>query len=227
MIRIALADDHRLLRQGLRALLEAEKDFRVVGEAADGLEAVEMVRKHQPDVLLLDLSMPGLSGVEVARRTVQLAPRTKVVILSMYATRAYVAQALRNGAAGYVTKDESAEHLVQAVRTVNNGQRFLSPSLSEEAIDDYVRRLEKADVDPYRSLTPREREVLHLASEGLTSAAVAQRLSISPRTAEVHRANMMRKLGLRSQTDLVRYAIGREILHDERPLSGEGQGHKI
>jgi DNA-binding NarL/FixJ family response regulator len=209
---IMLADDHKIVRQGLRVLLEAEPDFHLVGEAGDGLEAVQMIERLRPDVLVLDLMMPGLSGIEVARQVSKRSPQTCVIILSMHANEAYVLEALRNGAVGYVLKDSSADELVQAVREVIAGRRFLSSPLSERAIDAYVNKAQETPLDRYETLTAREREVLHLVAEGHTNAEIAERLSISSRTAETHRANMMRKLDLQSQTDLIRYALRRGII---------------
>ncbi len=163
-------------------------------------------------MLVIDLMMPGLSGLEVTRQVHQRSPRTHIVILSMYSNEAYVLEALKNGAAAYVLKGSSTADLVQAVREVAAGRRYLSPPLSERAIERYVQKAEYTVRDSYDTLTNREREVLHLAAEGLTNAEVADRLSISPRTAETHRANLMRKLGLRTQTDLIRYALRRGIL---------------
>jgi DNA-binding NarL/FixJ family response regulator len=212
MTTIIVADDHHVVRQGLRALLEAEPDFRLVGEAGDGLGTVQLVERLKPDVLIIDLMMPGLNGLEVTRQVSQRSPRTRVVILSMHANEAYVLEALRNGASGYVLKDSSAADLVQAIREVVAGRRYLSPPLSERAIEAYVQKAADASLDPYETLTTREREVLHLAAEGHTNTEIAAQLSISPRTAESHRANLMRKLGLHTQTDLIRYALRRGIL---------------
>ena len=212
MMKIVLADDHHVVRQGLRALLEAEPDFRIIGEAGDGLEAIELVEHLQPDVLVLDVMMPGLTGLEVTRKVSQDSPQTRVVILSMYDNEGYVVEALRNGANGYVLKDSTADNLVQAVREVAAGRRYLSPPLSERSIRAYIEKAKGAPLDLYDTLTTREREVLHLAAEGHSSREVAERLYISPRTVEVHRANMMRKLGLRTQVDLIRYALQRGIL---------------
>jgi DNA-binding NarL/FixJ family response regulator len=213
---IVLADDHNVVRQGLRALLETEPDFRIVGEVGDGPEAVHLVERLQPDVLVLDLMLPGLSGLEVTRLVRQGSPKTRVLILSMYADEAYVLRALKNGAAGYVLKDSSAADLVQGVREVASGRRYLSPPLSDRAIERYAQRAEGVTEDSYELLTTREREVLHLAAEGHTNAEIAARLGISPRTAETHRANLMHKLGLETQTNLVRYALRRGII----PLDG-------
>jgi DNA-binding NarL/FixJ family response regulator len=212
MTTIALADDHHIVRHGLRALLETERDFRIVGEASDGIEAVRMAESLKPDVLIVDLMMPGLNGLEVTRQTGQVSPRTRVIILSMHTNEAYVLEALRKGATGYVLKDTHASDLVQAVREVAAGRRYLSPPLTERAIELYIQKAEIATLDIYDTLTTREREVLQLAAEGYTNAEIAARLFISPRTAETHRANLMRKLGLRTHTDLIRYALKRGIL---------------
>ncbi|MBI2952298.1 response regulator transcription factor [bacterium] len=212
MTTIVLADDHPVVRKGLRALLDAEQDFRLIGETGDGLEAVALVERLKPDVAVLDLMMPGLNGLEVARQAIQRSPKTCVIILSMHANEAYVLEALRNGASGYVLKDSSAADLAQAVREVVAGRRYLSPPLSERAIDTYAQKAEGTALDVYETLTAREREVLHLAAEGHANAEIAARLFISPRTAEAHRGNLMRKLGLQTQTDLIRYALRRGIL---------------
>lgn len=209
---IVLADDHQIVRQGLRALLEAEPDFSIVGEAGDGLEAVRLVERLTPHVLVLDLMMPGLSGLEVTRDVCRRLPKTRVVILSMHASEGHVLEALRNGAGGYVLKNASATDLVQAVRTVAAGRRYLSPPLSDTLIEAYRQKAQSTPLDPYETLTTRERQVLHLAAEGRPNPDIATRLFVSPRTVETHRANLMRKLGLRSQTDLVRYALRRGIV---------------
>lgn len=212
MTTIVLADDHLVVRKGMRLLLEAEQDFALVGEAEDGLEAVDLVERLRPDVLVLDLMMPGLNGIEVTRQALKRSPDTKIVILSMHGNDEYVLEALRNGATGYVLKDAGADELVAAVRAVSGGERYLSPELAERAIDAYVRQTEETTLDRYETLTDREREVLHLAADGLTNVEIAARLSLSPRTVENHRANMMRKLGVTNQTELVRYAIKRGLV---------------
>ena len=211
-ISILLADDHHIVRQGLRALLEAEPDFHVLGEAADGLEAVQSVERLQPDILLVDVMMPGLGGLEATRQVRERFPKTQVVVLSMHSNEAYVLQALRNGAMGYVLKDSNAADLLKAVREAYAGRRFLSPPLSDVIIDAYVNKSRETDLDVYETLTNREREVFHLAAEGHTNADIASRLSISPRTVEIHRTNMMRKLDLHSEHELIRYALRRGIL---------------
>ena len=212
MTSIVLADDHSVVRQGLRALLEAETDFRLIGEAGDGLEAVQLAERLCPNVLVLDLMMPGLNGLEVARRVSQRTPQTRIVILSMYASEAYVLEAMKNGAAGYVLKDSTAADLVKAIREVAAGRRYLSSPLSERAIEVYIESAKATTFDLYDTLTTREREVFQMVVEGRTNAEIAARLIISPRTVETHRANLTRKLGLRTQTELVRYALRRGIL---------------
>ena len=209
---ILLVDDHRVVREGLRVLLGAEPDFSVVGDAGDGLAAIRLVESLKPDVLLLDLMMPGLNGQEVARRVRKLAPKTRIVVLSMHLSEPYVMEALRNGAAGYVLKDASAADLIHAVREVMAGRRYLSPPLSERAIDAYQEKAKSAALESYDMLTTRERETLQLVAEGRTNNEIAGRLGISPRTAETHRTHLMRKLQLRTHTDLIKYAIERGII---------------
>ena len=215
--RIALADDHQIVRQGLRALLEAESGFQVVGEAGDGLAAIHLVETLNPGVLVLDLMMPGLNGLDVMRQIKKRLPDTQIVILSMYAEEAYVLQALSNGASGYVLKDSSSADLVLAVREAAAGRRYLSPPLSARAIEAYQEKAKAANLDRYETLTSREREVLHLAAEGLTNAEIASRLGISSRTAETHRSNLIHKLDLHTQADLIRFALRRGIISMEGP----------
>jgi two-component system, NarL family, response regulator NreC len=209
---IVLADDHHIVRQSLRVLLEAETDFRVVGEAASGLEAIELIERLQPDVLVVDIMMPELNGLEVTRRVKRRRPKTAIVILSMHENEAYVVEALRAGASAYVLKKSTAQELVYAIGQSLAGHLFLSPPLNERAIEVYVQKTQETPLDPYDTLTVREQEVLHLAAEGLTNTEIATRLSISPRTVEMHHSNLMRKLRLRTQTDLIRYALRRGIL---------------
>lgn len=211
-VNILLADDHTILRQGLRALLENENDFFIVGEAEDGLEAVQLAERESPDVMVIDLMMPGLNGLEVTRQVRHTHPCTSIIILSMHAKEAYVLEALKNGASGYVLKDSRASDLIQAVKEVTAGRRYLSPPLTERAIEAYLHKLQTDQLDIYETLTSRERELLQLAAEGKTNSEIAELLSISPRTVEVHRSNMMHKLNLKSQIDLVRYALKRGIL---------------
>jgi DNA-binding NarL/FixJ family response regulator len=218
MISIVLADDHHIVRQGLRALLETESDFKVVGEAANGFEALDLAAREKPDVLIVDVMMPGMHGLEVVRQVTRRKPRTRVIMLSMYSSEAYVLEALRDGASAYVLKGARAEELVKAVREAVAGRHYLSPSLSQFALNAYVVKARTLSPDRYELLTTRERQILQLAAEGATSVSIGKRLSISPRTVEAHRANMMRKLGLRTQSDLVLYAVRRGLLPPEDPL---------
>ena len=211
-VSILLVDDHQVVRLGVRTLLEAEPDFRIVGEAGTGLEAKTALEQLRPDVAIIDLMLPGLSGLEVTRQAGTLSPATRVVVLSMQANQAYVLEALRNGAAGYVLKQSDLTDLVRAVRQVMAGQNYLSPELTQSAIEAYKEKAQAAALDAYEGLTTREREVLLLAAEGRTNPQIAEKLVISPRTVEMHRANLMRKLGLANQTELVRYAIWRGLL---------------
>jgi two-component system response regulator NreC len=214
--RIVLAEDHGVVRQGIRVLLEKEPGFSVVGEASDGLQVANVVERTEPDVLVLDLVMPGLGGLDVAREVIRRSPRTRIVILSMHASEGFVVQAFRNGASAYVLKDSSAAELVRAIREVMAGRRHLSPPLSDKAIEVYVARAKAGEVDVYERLTTRERQVLHLAAEGLSNPALGQRLGISPRTAQTHRAHVMEKLGLRTRRDLILYAVNRGLLREAR-----------
>ena len=212
MISIILADDHTVVRQGLRTLLESDPELHVSGEASDGLQAISLVEKLRPDVLVLDLIMPGMNGIEVARQVKSRFPQTRVVILSMHANEAYVLEALRAGALGYVLKESQGSELIRAIHEAHNGQHYLSAPLSERAIEVYVQKTKEISQDPFERLTPREREVLQLAAEGHTNADIGERLSLSSRTIEMHRSNLMHKLGLNTQTDLIRYALKRGII---------------
>lgn len=211
-ISIVLADDHLIVRQGLHALLEAEPDLTVIGQTGDGLDAVELVKRLNPDVAVLDLMMPGLNGLEVARQLSKMTPRTKIIILSMYDDEGFVLEALSNGVSAYVLKDTGSADLINAVREVVCGHRYLSPSLTDRAIDVYEQMTKQGTMDKYETLTTREREVLHLSAEGLTNNEIALRLGISIRTAETHRSNVMHKLDVHTQADLTRYAIRRGII---------------
>jgi DNA-binding NarL/FixJ family response regulator len=211
-IRILLADDKNVVREALRCLLEVEPDFDVVGEVDDGLAVVPAVERLRPRVLILDASIQGLFAVEVARQVRQRFSTTAVLMLSGDVTEWSVTEALRNGAAGYVTQRAGAAELVRAVRTVARGKRFLGTPLSVDDVQTWLSQAERLAADPYETLTSREREVLQLVAEGNSSTRVARRLSISVRTAEAHRANVMRKLRLKNYTALIRYALARGVL---------------
>ena len=212
MIEIVLADDHQVVLEGFKALLAAEPDLRVVGEAHDGLQVIPVVEKLRPDVLVVDLMMPGLNGLDVLKQLRAKNLPTRAAVLSMHANEAYVVEALRSGASGYVLKQAHARALVEAIRAIAQGGRYLSPPLSEEQIRAYEARAKPNAVDPHDTLTGREREVLQLAAEGLTNAEIGDRLGIGKRTVETHRANLIAKLGLKSQAELVKYAIKRGLL---------------
>ncbi len=212
MISIVLADDHSIVRAGLTAVLGAQKDVTILGAAADGLEAVQMVRELKPTVLVLDLSLPKLGGLEVARQVRSQVPGTSMVVLSMHSGDGFVLEALRAGVTGYVLKGSASEDLIEAVRKVASGGRYLSPSLNQRVIEAFIELSRKGTTDPFDTLTSREREILHLAAEGRTNPEIADTLSLSPRTAEMHRRNLMHKLGLVNQSELIRYAIRRGVL---------------
>ena len=211
-VTVLLADDHPIVRQGLRHLLEAEPDLKIVGEASDGLQAVQLTEKFKPNVLIVDMMMPDLNGLEVLRQVKDRSPATCCIVLSMQSADVYVVEALKAGALGYVLKETGPSELVNAVQQVIGGKRYLSPRLSERLIDVLLQTAEDLTHDPYETLTNREREILQMAAEGMTTSAIAKRLSISPRTAELHRSRMMDKLGLNNQTELIRYALKRGIL---------------
>jgi two-component system response regulator NreC len=212
VITIVLADHHHVIREGVRHLLETEKDFKVVGEVADGLKVARLVERRRPRVLVMARSMPGLNSFEVTRRVRQRSPGTAVILLSMYAGEQYVIEAVRSGATGYVATQARGIELIRAIRKVAAGERYLSGVLSERRVDIWQQRTRSRTLDPYDALTEREREVFSLISDGHSNANIASRLSISRRTAEAHRANVMRKLHLSNQIDLIRFAFGRGIL---------------
>ena len=208
MIRILIADDHGVVAEGLKSLVEAQTDMEVVGVVGDGREAVRLARDAQPDVVVMDLSMPELNGADATRAILQRDPKCRVIVLSMYAEREYVRRALKAGAAGYVVKRSAAKELVDAIRAVHAGQRYLSPRVADVVIDDYT---EERD-DPLSRLSAREREVLQLLAEGRTGAEIAQRLSLSQKTVETYRARLVEKLGIRDVAGLVRFAIQRGLV---------------
>jgi DNA-binding NarL/FixJ family response regulator len=210
-ITVLLADDHHLVRAALRHLLEGVSGIDVVAEASDGLEALALVEQHRPQVLVVDLMLPGMSGLGVTRQIARDWPGTGVVVLSMHAHKAYVAEALRSGARGYVSKSAEAAELFRAVREAAAGRRFLSAGLSEHAVDVMIQSIPDATA-PLAVLSDREQEAILLAVAGATNAEVGARLFISPRTAEKHRASAMRKLGLRSQHDLAQFAVAHGLV---------------
>ena len=208
-IRILIADDHGVVAEGLKHLVEAESDMEVVALVEDGREAVQQSRDLQPDVVLMDLSMPELNGADATRAILQRDPKCRVIVLSMYSQREYVRRALKAGAAGYVVKRSAAKEVVEAIRAVHAGQRYLSPRVADVVLEDYSD--EKQD-DPLARLSAREREVLQLLAEGRTGAEIAQRLSLSQKTVETYRARLVEKLGIRDLAGLVRFAIQRGLV---------------
>ena len=208
-IRVVLADDHAIVRDGVRLCLEGMGDIDVVGEAEDGHETVRLVERLAPDVAVLDVTMPRLNGIEALRQIKRDHPRTAAVMLSMHDNEAYVTQALRLGAAGFVLKRTAATELGRAIRAAHNGDIYLDPGIARRVVADYVQRLDEDDPerDALDRLTGREREVLQLAAEGRTIKQIAEALVVSTKTAEHHRTAAMTKLGLRNQTQLVKYAI--------------------
>jgi two-component system, NarL family, response regulator NreC len=215
MTTVLLVDDHHVVRRGIRALLENEAGIQVVGEAGTGVEAARLAQQLRPDVLIIDLMLADMSGLEVIRQLRKRAPATSAVVLSMYGNDCYVVEALQAGARAYVLKDSPPEELMRAVREAAMGRRYLAPPLSDRAIEVYLLRSEDSQLDPYDMLTSREREVLHLAAQGMTSSETANRLCISPRTVEVHRARVMQKLGLHNRTELIHFAIRRGIIPEK------------
>jgi DNA-binding NarL/FixJ family response regulator len=211
VITVVLADDHPIVRQGLRHLLENYSEFSVVGEAGDGIEAIRLIETLKPNILVLDMMMPGLNGLEVLRQFKKISPLTRAIVLSMHSANAYVVEALNLGADGYVLKDTGPSELATAIRTVIQGDRYISEKLLER-LEAKGQRADDAPLDAYQTLTTREREILQLTAEGKSSTEIGEKLVISPRTVEVHRSKLMKKLALHNMTDLLRYAIKRGIL---------------
>jgi DNA-binding NarL/FixJ family response regulator len=209
---VILADDHQVVLDGFRALLEKEPDIQIIAEATDGLQLLPLVDKLKPDAIVVDLMMPGLGGLEVLKQVSAKHPAIKLAVLSMHDDESYVSEAFRSGARAYVLKRAPARELIQALRALANGARYLSPPLSEEKVERYLTRTKSATLDPFDTLSTREREVLQLAAQGHTNAAIGDQLGIGRRTVETHRANLIRKLDLKSQADLVRYAIRRGLV---------------
>jgi len=205
-IRVLLADDHALVRAGFRALLQSLPDMEVVAEAGDGREALRLIGLHQPDVVLMDIGMPGLNGLEAAARIVEESPHIRVIILSMHATEEYVLRALRAGAVGYLLKDAGTAELELAVRAVVRGEMYLSPAVSKHVIAEYVQRV-SSEPNSFEQLSPRHREILQLIAEGQTTKEIAQTLGLSVKTIETYRTQLMERLDIHDIAGLVRYAI--------------------
>ena len=212
-IRIVLADDHTILRRGLRLVLEREPDFAVIGEAGNGRDAIDLVIRENPDVVILDIAMPLLNGIEAAKRIHEERLRTAVVILSMHSDEGYILKALRSGARGYLLKDSAETDLIQAIRAVNAGKAFFSPAVSKVLADDYIRQIQQQGVeDPYDLLTPRERELLQLIGELKSTKDIANLLGVSPHTVDTHRAHLMQKMNVHSIPELILYAMRKGLI---------------
>jgi DNA-binding NarL/FixJ family response regulator len=215
-IRILLADDHPVVRAGLRALLDAEPDMEVVGEAASGEEAVEQVRHVHPDIVVMDIAMPGGGGLEATRRLRDLGSEPRVLVLTVHAEERYLLPVLQAGASGYVRKSSAHTDLLEAIRRVHRGEVFLYPASTAMLLSDYLERLRSgSEGGAYQALSEREREVLKLTAEGYTALEVGERLALSPKTVETYRQRVMSKLGLESRHDLVRYALRAGLLVPE------------
>ncbi len=212
-IRILLADDHTIVRDGLRALVEKQPDMTVSGEAADGREAVQIAEENAPDVVVMDIAMPNMNGIEATRRIVAQRPATGVVILSMHQDESYVLRSLKAGARGYLLKDSLRSDVVEAIRSVAQGRSFLTRKVSRLLQEDYIRQMERRGVeDSYDLLTDREREILQLIAEGRTNKEVANVLNIGLTTVETHRTHILQKLGLHSVPELILYAVRKGII---------------
>ncbi len=206
-MRILLADDHKIMREGLKALLEKQEDILVIAEAENGLDAVRLTQKLKPDVVIMDIGMPELNGVEATRRIVAEVPGAKVIALSMHSDRRFVIEMLKVGASGYLLKDSASEELTLAIRAVAANQPYLSPKITDVVIKDYLSALSKTEPTAFTILTAREREVLQLLAEGKTTKQIASALHVSVKTIETHRQQMMEKLNIRSIAELTKYAI--------------------
>ncbi|HUC43272.1 MAG TPA: response regulator transcription factor [Candidatus Sulfotelmatobacter sp.] len=212
-MKVLLADDHTLFREGLRSLLERDPAVTIAGETGDGREALELIDRLRPDVAILDISMPSLSGLEVAARAQRASPSTRIVMLSMHAGEAYVAQAVRAGVAAYLLKDSAAAELAQALRSVARGEIYLSPGISKHVVDGFLHGAQ-GEADPLAALTPRQREILQLIAEGKANKEIAADLKLSVKTVEAHRAQLMDRLGIRDVAGLVRLAIRAGLVPD-------------
>jgi len=207
-IKVFLADDHAVVRDGLRALLEAHADITVVGDAADGRQAVDQIRKLRPDVVVMDIAMPGLNGIEATQQISESCPSTHVMILSMHSSPEHVFRALQAGARGYLIKESAGKEVAVAVRALHAGRRYFSQQITDTVIDDYIHQRQfSSDRSPLGSLSPREREVLQLVVEGKSSVEIAEILFLSPKTVETYRSRIMEKLGIHDLPGLVKFAI--------------------
>ncbi len=216
-IRIVIVDDHRIVREGLRGLLEAQPDMEVVAEAGDGRSALRLIQEHSPNVVVMDVSMPDLNGIEATRQITGHVPGVRVLALSMHSDGRFVAGMLGAGAAGYLSKDCASDELVAAVHAVVANQTYLSPAMAQVVVRDYISSLERSQMTMLSVLTPREREVLQLIAEGTTVKEIATKLCLGAKTVETHRQHLMEKLGVRSIAELTKYAIREGLTSVETP----------
>ncbi len=216
MTRILLVDNHTLVRAGVRSLLEVLPSVQVVGEAADGREALLLIKERNPDLVFMDIAMEGMNGLEATRRVVKSFPRVRVVMLSIHSNEEYVSQALRAGASGYMLKDAAPAELEIAINAVSGGATYLSPAVSRQVVDDYLRRVHEQEATAAEMLTPRQREVLQLIAEGCSTKEIAQRLDLGIKTVETHRTQLMERLDIHDIAGLVRYAIRHGLVSPER-----------
>lgn len=212
-VRILIADDHGIVRKGLRLQLEQHEEFQVIGEAADGREAVRLAEELSPDVIIMDIAMPNLNGIQATTQLVKKNPNLGVIMLSMHSDESYLTRTLTAGAKGYLLKDSADQDLYRAVQSVSEGKPFFSPSIAKTLLEDYMRQLQQRGLqDSYDLLTDREKEILQLLAEGKSNKEVAGQLNLSPSTVETHRTRIMQKLDLHSSADIVLYAVRKKII---------------
>ena len=215
-IKVLVADDHTILRQGIKSLLANEEEIEVIGEAKNGREALTIIEETLPDVILMDIAMPGLNGLEATRRIKKKFPRMKVLVLTMYTNEEYIFQILNAGANGYLVKETAFQDLISAIKAVYKNEAFMSPSISKKVINSYIKRAQNDEEETCEVLTTREREILQLIAEGNSSKKIAELLFISPKTVETHRTHIMDKLNIHNRTGLVKYAIRKGIVDVEK-----------
>lgn len=212
-IRILLADDHTILRAGLKMMLNAQPNMEVIGEAQDGRQALQEARRLEPDIILMDITMPDINGIEATRQIKRQFPDVKILVLTMHEHDEYVFQALQAGASGYMLKEAADTELITAIHVIRSGQFYLSPTAQSVVVGDYLQRVRTGEErDSYSTLTEREREILKLVAEGLTNNQIAERLVISPKTVDTHRTHIMDKLNMHSRAELIKYAMRRGLL---------------
>jgi len=216
---VLLADDHAVLRDGLRLLLEAQQDIKVIADVANGRDAVRQVRQQCPDVVIMDIAMPELNGIEATRQILEVCPSAQVIILSIYSTNEHIFRALQAGARGYLLKESAGIEVINAVRAVHAGQRYLSQKISDKVVDDYMMQRKAVEAkSPLAHLSPREREILQLVVEGKSSSEIAEVMYLSPKTVETYRSRLMKKLGIRDITSLIKFAIQQGLTPLEPPV---------